>query len=229
MKSVLRTAFFILTSALVFSSACSKQEPADPGEGGFSELVPNKPDYCNVRITYNGYDGDGADMWTLLLYTDMQLTEEGGLVEGTGPGQVLHLVVNAAVNPDGEPDLALLAGEYVKPANSVDFSEGTWQQGTSGSVDSPWGPVDVPGGSWFADFADGQNDCSTDFLNEGSVAVELEDDGSLKIEGVMVGTDYLKRYFSWTGRPEVSEYDGGQVRFPNSSLAGDIEVPADWV
>ena len=227
MKSVVfKAAFFILTSTLAFSTACSKQGPEDSGDGGFSELVPDKPDYMNVRIAYNGYDGDGADVWTLLLYTDMQLTDEGGLIEGTGPGQVLHLVLNAAVNPDGEPDLAFLAGEYVAPANSGDFSEGTWQQGMSGSVDSPWGPVEVPGGSWFADFADGQNDRSTDFLNEGSVAVELGDDGAVKIEGVMVGTDYLKRYFSWTGRPEVSEGDGGQVRFPNSSLTGDIEIPA---
>lgn len=198
------------------------------GDGGFTELVPEKPDYCNARLVYNGYDGESADVWTLVLYTDMALEGSGSVLEGAGPGQALNLVVNAESNPDGGPVLSYLEGDYSEPAGGGDFSAGTWQSGDMADVDTPQGIIELPYGSYHAEFADGQSGYEADLLREGGFSVEVADDGTVTIEGILVGGKFLKRYFSYSGKPEVVDGSQGSGQTPgsdNSNLSEDVRLP----
>ena len=219
----------VLLACAAFSAACTKEGP-DPGkqeQGGFEELVPERPDYVNAELLYGGYDGESADVWTLLLHTDMEVDGTSDPIEGEGPGQVLKLVVNAESNSGSVPDLALLAGEYSAPANSGDFSVGTWQTGDIFEKDTPQGAVEVPYGSYYAEFADGQTDFEADLLQEGGFSVEVADDGTVTIEGVLVGNSFLKRYFSYSGKPEIIDLSQGSGETPgsdNSNLTESVDL-----
>ena len=184
MKVQFKLAALLVCAA--FSAACTKEGPG-PGkqeQGGFEELVPEKPDYVGAELLYGGYSGESADVWTLLLHTDMEVDGTSDPIVGEGPGQVLKLVVNAESNSGSVPDLTLLAGEYSAPANSGDFSVGTWQTGDIFEMDTPQGAVEVPYGSYYAEFADGQTGFDADLLREGSFSVDVADDGTVTIEGV---------------------------------------------
>ncbi len=204
-------------AAIVLVAACTKGDPAGPGNGGFEELVPDKPEYVNAEFVYRGGMDDGsADIWTIVLGTDLS---------NAGTGKELHIVVNAEANPSGEPDLSYVAGDYSAQSSTGDFSVGTWQTGYMDTVDSPAGDVDFPKGSYYAETADGASE--VDFLREGGFAVTVNDDGSVSVDGILVGGKYLKRYFSWTGTPEISEgQDEAPETLPNSNLTADLELPA---
>lgn len=222
-------AAFLFFAALISGVACTKGEPQTPSGGGFEELVPVKPDYSNVKFFYNGTDEDGlTDIWTIVLYTDMEMTSTGSPLVGKGPGQAMRIVVNAEKNPSGKPDLSYVAGDYSAPSSSGDFSAGTWQTGFFTKVDSPWGGVDVPSGTYFADFAEGSDEFDTDLLREGGFSVSVQEDGTVALDGILVGGMFLKRYFSWTGKPEVNDVQDeiSVPSWPNSNLSADVVLPS---
>lgn len=220
-------AAFLTAAAVLTAIACTKVTPQEPADGGSVELVPDKPEYKNAKFVYGGgMDGGSTDIWTIVLYTDMELAGTGNPVAGTGPGDVIRIVVNTEANPSSEPELSFVAGDYSAPVSSGDFSAGTFQTGYMVTVDSPVGEAEIPEGSYYAEFADGSSDFEPDFLREGGFDVLLNDDGTVTVDGVLVGDKFLKRYFSWTGTPEVSDgQNAGSVTWPNSNLTSDLDLP----
>ena len=158
--------FVLPLAAMALFASCEKD--GNPGEeipnGGFQELVPEKPDYINAEFIYHGDDGMG---------------------------------------------------------------DSDFVQGYIYSIEIPGGEIEIPDGTYFADFADGSTDYNPDLLREGDFTITVNEDGTCTVEGVLVGTEYLKRYFSYTGTPKVTDKSGenGSDNTPNSSLTGDITLP----
>lgn len=225
--------FVLPLAAMALFASCEKDgNPGNPGEGtpdgGFQELVPEKPDYINAEFIYHGDDGMGdSDWWELTLCTDMEMVSTSTPVAGTGPGQAICFTLNAKKNEAAEADLSFVAGKYGSQSNSGDFSAGTFVQGYIYSIEIPGGEIEIPDGTYFADFADGSTDYNPDLLREGDFTISVNEDGTCTVEGVLVGTEYLKRYFSYTGTPKVTDKSGenGSDNTPNSSLTGDITLP----
>ena len=222
--------FLLPLAAMALFASCEKD--GNPGEGtpdgGFQELVPEKPDYVNAEFIYRGDDGMGdSDWWELTLYTDMEMVSTSTPIAGTGPGQAIYFTLNAKKNEAAEADLSFVAGKYGSQSNSGDFSAGTFVQGYIYSIEIPGGEIEIPDGTYFADFADGSTDYNPDLLREGDFTITVNEDGTCTVEGVLVGTEYLKRYFSYTGTPKVTDKSGenGSDNTPNSSLTGDITLP----
>ena len=199
------------------------QDPPDTGDNeGFEELVPERPDYVDATLVYYGGDGyESADYWILNLYTEMEFDGDTPV----GPGQMLSIALNVPVNGAGEPSLNYLAGEYRMPSNSMDFSEGTYVQGEIDVIDMPGGEdLEVPTGSYFADIPEGETSFVPDLIREGSLTIKDNGDGTFTAEGILVGTQYLKRYFSYTGEFDPENNAGGSIEpeVPNTNLTEDI-------
>lgn len=211
-----------LLAALVMAS-CEK--PGTTENGGFQELVPETPEYVNAELAWYGLDQSGysenSDRWVLTLSTD-GIVMNGGTPSGSG--QVITLVMNAARSDDGSMQLGSLAGEYVMPGY-MSSSDYTYVQGEMTSIDTPAGYVDTPSGSWFASL-DEAGAYEPDLLREGSFTVSDNGDGTFTVDGVLVGGQYLKRYFSYTGTYEPEDLSGELPgpSFPNSNLSGDVSI-----
>ena len=222
--------FVTVLMAAAAVCACDKvtpepePEPQPPVEddGGFEEPVPDRPEYVNANlIYYGGDDMDGSsDYWVLNLYTDMEV-RDGYPV---GPGQLLSLAMNSPYNEAQQPSLESLVGQYVMPANSMDFSAGTFIQGEMHEIDLPGGSIMRPDGCFFGDIPSGETEFEPDLLREGSFTVLDNGDGTFTVEGIMVGTEYVERYFSYTGKFEpVDRAEGGQgTDVPNTNLTEDV-------
>ena len=200
--------FLLPLAAMALFASCEKD--GNPGEGtpdgGFQELVPEKPDYINAEFIYHGDDGMGdSDWWELTLCTDMEMVSTSTPVAGTGPGQAIYFTLNAKKNEAAEADLSFVAGKYGSQSNSGDFSAGTFVQGYIYSIEIPGGEIEIPDGTYFADFADGSTDYNPDLLREGDFTITVNEDGTCTVEGILVGTEYLKRYFSYTGTPKFTK------------------------
>ena len=187
--------FVLPLAAMALFASCEKD--GNPGEeipnGGFQELVPEKPDYINAEFIYHGDDGMGdSDWWELTLCTDMEMVSTSTPVAGTGPGQAIYFTLNAKKNEAAEADLSFVAGKYGSQSNSGDFSAGTFVQGYIYSIEIPGGEIEIPDGTYFADFADGSTDYNPDLLREGDFTITVNEDGTCTVEGVLVGTEYLK-------------------------------------
>ena len=163
--------------------ACDKatpeREPQPPVEddGGFEEPEPDRPEYVNANlIYYGGDDMDGlSDYWVLNLYTDMEVMDGYPV----GPGQFLSLAMNAPYNEAQQPSLESLVGQYVMPANSMDFSAGTFIQGEMHEIDLPGGSIMRPDGCFFGDIPFGETEFEPDLLREGSFTVLDNGDGTI--------------------------------------------------
>lgn len=199
-------------------------DPPAQDDGGFEEPVPDRPDYVNLNLIYYGGDEveSSVDYWVINLYTDMEV-EAGYPV---GPGQFLSLAVNAPYNAAQEPSLNYLAGEYNAPANSMDASEGTYVQGVLYEIEFPGETVLRPDGCFFGDIPAGTTDFEADLLREGSFTITDNGDGTFTVEGIMVGTEYMKRYFSCTGKfdPVDNSQDDPGTEIPNTNLTSDVTL-----
>lgn len=142
----------------------------------------------------------GSDLWILELSTT---PAEGEYVK-------INVSVNAEPGLQGKPDITLLNGRYNMPSNSGDMSAGTFNTGYTDTQDRPNGAVEIPAGSYFANVSEESDEpAETDLLREGYCTVTVGTDGKVSIEGVMIGTQYFKRYFTYEGTPEVTDKSEG--------------------
>lgn len=212
--------------AVSMLSACDDNEaavqPAPDPEPPFVEPVAQMIECTQANVIYYGDEGytEVSDLWKLLLYTDMDIDEKGDPI---GPGQIVCVSCNATL-ADG-PDAANLVGTYTAALSTGDFRPGTFNDGRMQSIDLPGGMVEIPDFSFFGDLAEGETSFDADLLREGYCRVEANDDGTYTVSGIMVGTKYLKRYFTYTGAIEpVDRSEGKQESVPNTTLTEDIAL-----
>lgn len=204
-----------LYSVLLFAALCASCAEDDGGQtpgDSFREPVPETITLDDAVVTYYGDDSYSgvSDLWTLDLAQ-------------SSAGQRLVLSLNVTPNPAGVPDPGLLAGTYRMPANSGDMSAGTYNPGYMTEQDRPNGAVMVPAGTYLAGVAAETSDA--DLLREGACTVEVDADGRMRIEGTLVGTSYLKRYFTYEGTPQLVDGSGTSGSgVPNSNLNADVRL-----
>lgn len=204
-------------AALVCTS-CEKTQEEDPF---FKEPVPETFEFVNATVSYYGdtFMSGVSDLWLIEL-TDGTSHDDSGNTES---GYRINISLNSRTGLDETPELARLEGNYRMPSNSGDMSALTYNQGYLTEEDRPNGSVTIPAGSYLIH----ENDdyASADLLREGYCSVNVDDNGTVTIEGIMIGTEYLKRYFKYTGTPTVNDRtDGDTSSVPNTNLTGDIEL-----
>lgn len=209
---------FCLPAAVLSFAACSTNEIAVSG-GDYVEPIGENIVFTNAELIYNGDDGytEISDAWTLKFYTDMPINEEGNPV---GAGQLMQISVNTELNEKQTPDPALLTGSYREQSSTGDFSVGTFNAGYIMSFDLPNGTMEVPDGSFFGDIPEGTAEYTPDLLREGSLKIEYKSDGTFAVSGILVGTEFTKRRFSYNGA--IKTIDRSEVQIPNSTLTEDI-------
>lgn len=208
--------------AIALLSACNDDTTSEQPvpEPPFIEPVPEWIECTEANVVYYGDEGytEVSDLWKVLLYTDMEIDETGNPI---GPGQIVSISCNAKLAD--APDAANLVGTYTTTLSTSDFRPGTFNDGRMQSIDLPDGTVEIPDFSFFGDLAEGETSFDADLLREGYCQVELNDDGTYTISGIMVGTKYLKRYFRYTGPIEpVDRSEQKPETVPNSNLTEDI-------
>lgn len=219
--------FKIIIPILVFTvlvAGCQKDNARENQDDGFKELVPERPEYTKADLSYYGSGGlTSADYWVINLYTDMETAQDGTM---TGPGQILRLAVNARYNEEQSADIKYITGKYTQPSNSGDYSAGTFMTGYINEVDVPGGKEENPAGTYFGNIPSGSTEVEADLLREGEFAITDNEDGTYTVEGVLVGTDYLKRYFSYTGQLTLKDNAGGDTdgQVANSNLEADVDL-----
>lgn len=224
--------FRIIIPILVFTAfAAGCRKDNAPGnqddtkkDDGFEELVPERPEYVSAALSYYGSAGlTTSDYWVISLYTDMETANDGTM---TGPGQTIRLAVNAQYNEKQSADIKYLIGEYTQPSNSGDYSPGTFMTGYINEIDGPGGKEQKPAGTYFGNLPSGSTDIEADLLREGGFTITDNGDGTYTVEGILVGTDYLKRYFSYTGQLTVNDSSGEDPdeKVPNSNLEADVDL-----
>lgn len=204
-------------AAALFCVSCDKSGTEYPGYS-YNEPVPETIEFGSATLSYYGDPtlSDVSDLWVIEL-------KDGSGAE-TGSGYRMNISLNARLKPDGTPDMARLAGTYHMPANSGDMSALTFNTGYMTEQDRPNGAITVAAGSFFTD-TDEEPVSDADLLREGYCLIEVDDSGTMTIEGIMIGTEYLKRYFRYSGVPEVTDLSRtGESGFPNSNLTEDIEL-----
>lgn len=211
--------------ALSFFVACQKQEtpspenpqPETPAPGNpYAEPEPEYVTFTGARLEYKGDDGYTgiSDEWVLLLYTENY---------PAGPSQVMRLDFNARYKPEQVADMNYIVGSYEEQYSTGDFSAGTFNWGQMFRMELPGGSVEVPDMSYYGDIPDGETDFEPDLLREGVFLISAaEPDGNYTVEGILVGTKYRKRYFSYTGPLEAQSYVDPAM--PNSTLKSDLSL-----
>ncbi len=215
--------FYTLISALSLSMvACfdAKREE-DGGDDTFIEKEVTTITFTEAEVYYNGDDiGEAtSDGWLVKFYTDMEMDQMGNFV---GPGEVMQLLLSAPFNSAQKPDLSKLVGEYRAQSNSGDFSPNTFAYGYMGYIDLPDGRHERPEGTFYASIPDGSTEMDIDMIDDGSLEIISNGDGTYTIEGVLVGKQCRKRNFSWRGTMEPKSQAVEQV--PNSLLTSDLQL-----
>lgn len=216
-KKLLLPLLFIGTAL----AACDEVSDSSD-DSGFRESVPEKTEYTAATLTYRGDDmySEISDSWILLLHTGMETDQKGNPV---GPGKILQISLNVPFNREQTPDMEdIVRYPYREPVSTGDFSAGTFNPGYLTEIDLPTGRVELPDGSFYGDIPAGTTDFEADLLREGVCVIRREADGRYTVEGILVGTAYTKRYFSYTGPLEpTSRVEPGT---PNTTLAEDIAL-----
>ncbi|MBE6218287.1 MAG: hypothetical protein E7124_09660 [Bacteroidales bacterium] len=218
------TIYAILIGALTCLAFSCKEPDNESQTKDFIEDVPTSITFTNAEFIYNGDDiGDAtSDGWVIKMYTDMEIDETGAPV---GPGCVFQMLLNVRYDETQGADASFLPGIYSEMINSGNFAPGTFVRGYMSSIDLPGGDrIDLADATYYADVAENSTEMDYDLIDEGAVSIKANDDGTYSIEGIMVGTKYTKRYFSWTG--EVKCRSNVPERTPNSTLKTDITDPA---
>lgn len=188
---------------------------------GYEEKEAKTIEFTNAQFIYSGdYAGEGlSDSWTIKFYTDMDIDEVGNPI---GPGHIMQLALNVKYADDQDASLQNLVGDYLSQSHSGDFSAGTFVYGYLNLLDLPSGRVEIPDGTFYAAIADGSTDMDVDILDDGKLSVVLNDDGSVTVNGTLVGKQCRKRNFVWRGTAEIKSYVKEEV--PNTLLQSDIEL-----
>lgn len=224
-KSLYRTALLplLLVPAACGSGESDPADPVDPTPSPFKEAVPEKTVYTQANLVYYGddvYSGE-SDWWQLLLMTDMQIDETGNPV---GPGKMIRISLNTTYNAEQKPDPELLCATYHEPASTADISAGTFNPGFFTTIDLPGGAVEMPDGSFFGDLQAGTTDFDADLLREGVCLIERREDGTYLISGILVGTQFRKRYFTYEGALDPIDRSDSQTSAPNTTLTEDLTL-----
>ena len=212
------------------SVSCAKSDDGSstsgPEDPPYVEPVPETYAFDQAVLTYYGDDtfSGVSDLWILEL-SDARLADGS---ENPDLAQLrLTVSLNVSPDPDGNPDPELLSATYYMPANSGDLSAGTFNTGYMTEQDRPNGAVSVPAGSFLENFPGAGESSGPDLLREGNCTVEAKADGSISVRGMLVGTEYLKRNFTYEGTPQLVDYsDGRESEVPNTNLEEDIVLTA---
>lgn len=213
---------FMLTAAMLAACSNDSPTPQPQPEPPFVEPTPERVVYTQANVVYYGDEGftGVSDLWKVMLYTDMDIDPAGNLV---GPGKLICISCNAPLSEG--MDLDALAGTYTMSQSSNDFSAGTFNDGRLMTIDLPDGSISMPDFSFYGEPADDATDFDPDLLREGYCSVVRNDDGTHTVEGIMTGTKFLKRYFSYTGIIEpVDRSETPAESIPNSNLTEDIRL-----
>ena len=205
---------------LVSFSACDKEQQQVAGEP-FVPREPQRIEFSAIEVTYHGDDiGEAlSDGWLIRLRTDMEIDDAGNPI---GEGAVMQLLLNAPYDAEQSADVEYITGSYTVQTNSGDFSPMSFVPGYMTTIDLPGGRVEVADGSFFATLDEGSTVMNYDLLDEGSLHITINDEGVVTIDGVVAGSKFLKRYFSWSGNFEItSEVEEG---VPNSTIDQDVEL-----
>lgn len=187
----------------------------EPPRNPYDEPVPETVVFTNASLAYKGDDGwtGISDEWVLTLWTDGY---------PVGPSKVMRLDINSTYNSAQTVDMECLLGNYSEQVSTGDFSEGTFNWGQLAKVELPSGIVYLPDMSYYGDIPDGEVEFDPDLLREGKFTISLNPDGTYTAEGILVGTYYRKRYFTYTGPLEAEAYvDPAQA---NSTLKSDLAL-----
>lgn len=208
--------------AVAMLSACDDDKSSEQPlpEPPFIEPSAEMIECVNANVVYYGDDGytEVSDMWKVLLYTDMDLDEAGNPI---GPGQIVCISCNTKLAD--APDVANLLGTYTATVSTSDFRPGTFNDGRMQTIDLPGGAVEIPDFSFFGDLSEGETSFDADLLRGGYCQIKANDDGTYTVSGIMVGTKFLKRYFTYTGAIEpVDRSESKPDQVPNTNLTEDI-------
>lgn len=207
--------------ALLLTCACGGDDQPDDVPSPFVEPVPEKTVYTNANLVYAGDDIDSgiSDLWLLTLYTDMEIDDTGSPI---GPGRMIRISCNVPFAAEQLPNLEFLPGQYHAAASTGDFSAYTFNPGFMQRFNLPTGIVERPDGCFFADIPAGTTEFEADLLLEGNCTVEDGKNGNYAISGILVGTSFLKRYFSYTGPLKV--VNRADPKPANTTLTNDVEL-----
>lgn len=223
MKIALSVVLFPLLSGCGDDDPVPGKEQENPNPP-FVELAPEHVTFTNADLYYYGDDGyTGASThYMLSLYTDMEIDDTGNPV---GPGFIMRLSINADYPEEGaEP--ALPAGIYYEPMDANAYLPFTFNEGYLDTIDLPDGPVSLPQLSFFGEVEAGGTAYEPDLLREGYCQVEVDAEGRYTLSGIVVGTMFLKRYFTYTGELKAVDRSGGEEPVGSSTLTADLELSA---
>lgn len=218
----LRAAASIFALALLCACDDEKTTEQPSPEPPFIEPVAEMIECVNANVVYYGDDGDTevSDLWKVMLYTDMDIDNTGNPI---GPGKIVCISCNVDL-ADGL-DVTKLPGTYTATTSTSDFRPGTFNDGRMQTIDLPGGAIELPDFSFFGDLAEGETSFDADLLRGGYCRIADNGDGTYTISGIMVGTKFIKRYFTYTGTIDpVDRSDGKQELLPNTNLTGDIAL-----
>lgn len=197
------------------------QETPDPNPP-FEEPVPEHVVFTHADLSYYGDEGytEASTHYLLSLYTDMEIDEGGNPI---GPGFVMRLSFNADFPEQGAAP-ALPAGTYAQPADANSYLPFTFNEGYIETIDLPDGPVDLPQLSFFGEVEAGGTAYEPDLLREGYCKVEVDKEGRYTLSGILVGTMFMKRYFSYAGELTAVDRSGGGEPVSSSTLTADLDL-----
>ena len=187
----------------MLAASCEKQAPVV--EEPTREII----EFTDGEAIWYGDDGNTevSDMWNIRLYTDMDRDEAGNPV---GPGQMIQISCNT--DQDTKANADNLRGVYVTPSDEYDYSPGTFNPGYLVEIEIPGGYISAPAMSYFGELAEGSAEPAPEFLEEGSVSVEINADGTFTIEGSMMTESAISKDFTYTGELVIIDKPGVQKK-----------------
>lgn len=187
----------------MLAASCEKQAPV------VEETTREIIEFTDGEAIWYGDDGNTevSDMWNIRLYTDMDRDEAGNPV---GPGQMIQISCNT--DQDTKANADNLRGVYVTPSDEYDYSPGTFNPGYLVEIEIPGGYISAPAMSYFGELAEGSAEPAPEFLEEGSVSVEINADGTFTIEGSMMTESAISKDFTYTGELVIIDKPGVQKK-----------------
>ena len=199
----IRQSLIYLTAATLLAASCEKQAPV------VEETTREIIEFTDGEAIWYGDDGNTevSDMWNIRLYTEMDRDEAGNPV---GPGQMIQISCNTEQDTKANADN--LRGVYVTPSDEYDYSPGTFNPGYLVEIEIPGGYISAPAMSYFGELAEGSAEPAPEFLEEGSVSVEINADGTFTIEGSMMTESAISKDFTYTGELVIIDKPGVQKK-----------------
>lgn len=220
-KMVVQLVVVLLLFATALSLAACTEGGGSAEYGDYTEKELSTTHFTNIEVSYNGDDiaSQLTDGWVIKLYTDMETDATGDLI---GPGEAMQLLLNVKYEASQEPKLQNLVGTYKSQSNSGDFGRGTFVWGQMAYIELPNGRIERPDATFYASIAEGTTVMDADLLDDGTLHIFANEDGSYTIEGVLVGKQCRKRSFRWQGAIEPKSNVKPAVA--NSTLTADTQI-----